>query len=73
VTAVVRRACASTTEADRLRAAVTADNPAFVRVEVEGTTLVVRVTAQSAPSARATLEDLLACLSAAERAGAAGG
>jgi hypothetical protein len=72
VTAVVRRACASATEADRLRAAVSADNPAFVRVEVEGTTLVVHLTANSATSARATLEDLLACLSAAERAGGAG-
>jgi hypothetical protein len=40
-----------------------------VRVDVEGTDLVVRVTSASASSARATLEDLLACLSAAERAG----
>ncbi|MGI0130159.1 MAG: KEOPS complex subunit Pcc1 [Thermoplasmata archaeon] len=64
----MRRACASAAEAERLRAAVAADNPSFVRVEVEGSTLVIRVTAASAESARATLEDLLACLSAAERA-----
>ncbi len=68
---VVRRSCASAAEADRLRAAVAADNPPYVRVAVEGTELVVRVRASSAASARATLEDLLACLSAAERAGAA--
>lgn len=65
---VVRRSCASVEEAHRLRAAVAVDNPAFVRVEVEGTSLVVRVVAASAASARATLDDLLACLHAAERA-----
>lgn len=66
----MRRTCASAAEARRLRAAVAADNPPFVRVEVEGTALVIRVTAASPESARATLEDLLACLSAAERTGA---
>ena len=67
---VVRRSCATPEEATRLRAAVAADNPSFVQVEVDGTDLVVRVTAASAASARATLDDLLACLGAAERAGA---
>ncbi|MGA9840155.1 MAG: KEOPS complex subunit Pcc1 [Thermoplasmata archaeon] len=66
---VVRRSCASADAAQRLRAAVVADTPPFVRLEVEGTSLVVRVASPSAASARATLEDLLACLSAAERAG----
>jgi hypothetical protein len=70
--AVVRRSCATAAEADRLRASVAADNPEFVHVEVEGTELVVRVTARSATSARATLDDLLACLGAAERAAAPG-
>lgn len=70
MTAVVRRACASPREAERLRAAVAADNPSFVRVEVEGSELVIRLTADSAGSARATLDDLLACLGAAERANA---
>ncbi|MGA8542629.1 MAG: KEOPS complex subunit Pcc1 [Thermoplasmata archaeon] len=68
MTAVVRRPCASSNEAERLRAALAADNPSFVRVEVEGTALVIRVTAASPASARATLEDLMACVSAAERA-----
>ena len=71
MTAVLRRSCATPAEAHRLRGAVAADNPAFVRVEVEGADLIVRVTAESAESARATLEDLLACLSAAERASTA--
>jgi hypothetical protein len=39
-----------------------------VQVAVEGTVLVIRLTASSAESARATLDDLLACLGAAERA-----
>jgi hypothetical protein len=68
VSVVLRHACASATEADRLRAAVVADNPDYVRVDVEGADLVVRVTAPSPGSARATLDDLLACVSAAERA-----
>jgi hypothetical protein len=68
VTALVRRRCASRSAAERLRDAVSADNPEYVRVEVEGTDLVVRVTATSPASARTTLDDVLACLSAAERA-----
>jgi len=66
VTVVVRRACANRTLAERLRAAVAADNPAYVAVTVEGTDLEIRLTSASAASARATLEDLLACLKAAE-------
>ncbi|MCI4365857.1 MAG: hypothetical protein L3K10_07370 [Thermoplasmata archaeon] len=50
-----------------MRRALLADNPAFVTLEVEGTELVVRTTSTSARSARATLEDLLACLQVAER------
>lgn len=72
MSAVVRRACASPTEAARLRAAVVADNPDYARADVEGATLVLRIAAPSAASARATLEDLLACLGAAERAAAPG-
>jgi hypothetical protein len=60
-------------EAQRLRAAVAADNPSFVGIDVEGNDLVVRVRSDSPASARATLEDLLACLGAAERAGGASG
>lgn len=47
--------------------AVRADNPPFVSVEADGNDIEIRLTASSAASARATLEDLLACLRAAER------
>jgi hypothetical protein len=73
VTVVVRRRCRDHREADALRSAVVADNPEYVEVTAEGPELVVRLTAPSAASARTTLEDLLACLKAAERtAGAVG-
>jgi hypothetical protein len=48
--------------------AVRADNPSFVTVEADGRDIEVRLSASSASSARTTLEDLLACLRAAERA-----
>jgi hypothetical protein len=67
VTVVVRRRCSDRREAEALRAAVVADNPAYVEVAAEDRDLVVRVSAASAASARTTLEDLLACLKAAER------
>ena len=66
----VRRSCASAALAERLRAAVAADTPEYVHVDVRGTNLEIQLRAPSAASARATLEDLLACLKAAE--GAAG-
>ena len=44
-----------------------ADNPSFVTVEAHGSEIEIRLTASSAASARTTLEDLLACLRAAER------
>ena len=47
--------------------AVRADNPAYVTVVADGSDIEVRLTARSAASARATLEDLLACVRAAER------
>jgi len=40
-----------------------------VQLEVDGAELVVRTKALSARSVRATLEDLLACVQVAERAG----
>jgi hypothetical protein len=70
VTVTVRRACVSAAFAERLRAAVAADTPDYVAVTVAGSELRIRLTAPTAASARATLEDLLACLKAAE--GAAG-
>jgi hypothetical protein len=47
--------------------ALRADNPSFVTVEAEGSDIEIRLITSSAASARATLEDLLACLRAAER------
>jgi hypothetical protein len=67
VTVTVRRTFPTPEVARRLAAAVGADNPSFVRVEVEGSELTVRLTSRSAASARATLDDLMACLRAAER------
>ena len=67
MTVELRRRCRTAAEAEALRAAVQVDTPEFVRLAVEGNDLTVGVTAASAASARATLEDLLACLRAAER------
>jgi hypothetical protein len=60
-------------EAERLRAAVQPDTPDFVRLSVDGDDLVIETTARSAASARATFEDLLPCLQAAERAASPAG
>lgn len=51
-----------------MRTAVAVDTPDFVTLRVRGSSLEVALTAASAASARATLDDLLACLKAAERA-----
>ncbi len=59
--------CASPQAAAALKESVAADTPEFVRLSVEGSTLVIELTAASAASARASLDDLLACLRAAER------
>jgi hypothetical protein len=48
--------------------ALAADQPEYVRAERDGPTLRFLVLAPSAASARATIEDLLACLQSAERA-----
>ncbi|MGP8078336.1 MAG: hypothetical protein ACLQD8_06990 [Thermoplasmata archaeon] len=45
-----------------------ADTPSYVDLRAVGRALEIRLTARSAASARATLEDLFACLKAAERA-----
>jgi len=68
VTVVVRRTCRTPRAARALLEAVQADTPDFVSLRVTGARLTVRLTATSAASARATLDDLLACLGAAERA-----
>lgn len=67
MTVRLRRACGSPEVAARLVAAVSADNPAFVTVRAVGSDLEVELTSRSAASARATLDDLLACLQVAEK------
>ncbi|MFZ1024387.1 MAG: KEOPS complex subunit Pcc1 [Thermoplasmata archaeon] len=64
---MVRRTYPSATVAEQVRRAVAADNPTYVRGSVVGATLEYRLEATHAASARATLDDLLACVSAAER------
>ncbi len=68
MSAHLRRRCADPASADALRRAVLADNPDFVSVTVEGSDLVVAASADSPSSLRETIEDLLACLGAAEKA-----
>ncbi len=46
---------------------VAADTPPFVHLAARAGVLTIRVDARSAASARATLDDLFACLAAAER------
>ena len=66
----IARTAASPEEARALWTAVIADNPEFVEGGVEGSTLSIQVRAPSARSLRATLDDLLAALAAAERSAA---
>ena len=54
-------------EALSLARALAADRPSFLGTTVEGATLRIHLDAPSAESARATLEDLMSCLAAAER------
>ena len=67
MTVTLRRSYPTSDEAARIAAAVGADNPDFVRVTTEGRELRVEVRAPSPASARATLDDLVACLQVAER------
>jgi len=66
VTVAARRRCASPEEAERLAAAIVADDPGSFRLRTEGSDLLLEVTGRSAARVRATLDDLLACLAAAE-------
>lgn len=66
----LRRRCASAAEARRLAAAVEADQPPGLTWRVRARTLEFEFSAATPESARATGDDLLACLSAAERVGA---
>ena len=68
MTVVVRHRGADAESSEALRRAVAADNPAYVEVRTEGAELVVRTSANSARTVRSTIDDLMACLTAAERA-----
>ncbi len=52
--------------AELVAAAIGADNPGHVEVGTAAGSIKIRVVAPSAASARATLEDLMACVQAAE-------
>ncbi|MGP8072841.1 MAG: KEOPS complex subunit Pcc1 [Thermoplasmata archaeon] len=62
-----RRTYRSPEEAERLRRALAVDSPEYVTLAVEGRDLVLGTAATSASRARATMEDLIACLQVAER------
>ena len=66
----LRRQYGSAAEARRLAAALEADHPEHLTWHVRGRVLEFGFTALTPESARATGDDLLACLSAAERTAA---
>ncbi|MCI4330318.1 MAG: hypothetical protein L3K19_00520 [Thermoplasmata archaeon] len=63
----LRRRYASEEVAERLLRALEADQAGYVHAERDGSELRFAVRSEEPRQARATLEDLLACLSAAER------
>ena len=65
----LRRQYSSPAEARRLAAALEADHPDGLAWRARGRVLEFDFTARTPESARATADDLLACLSAAERTG----
>lgn len=68
MTVSIARTCADPAEAELLARAVSADDPAYVQVVRDGSRLTFLVEGARAASVRSTIEDLLACLQAAERA-----
>jgi Transcription factor Pcc1 len=68
VTVLLERSYPTAAVARRLLRALEPDRPEFLRAELAGATVRFHLRAASAASARATLDDLLACLAAAERA-----
>lgn len=67
MTVELARTYGSIAEAERLRAALASDQPEYLVTRRSGRSLAFRIASASARSARATVDDLLACLSAAER------
>lgn len=68
MTVELRREWPSAEVAERIARAVAADNPEYVEARAQGRTLHLRVRSTSAASARASVDDLLACVRAAESA-----
>jgi len=66
VTVEIQRTWPSADIAARIAQAVAVDNPEYVEVRAQGAELIVRVRSTSAASARVSVDDLLACLHAAE-------
>lgn len=66
--AALRLAFATADEAERMAAALAPENGGFVRTRIEGATLVVEADAESPLSLLRTLDDVLVCLQAAQRA-----
>ena len=67
--ATLRLQLASPEEAERLAASLAPENEGFLATRVEGDVLVAEAEAGSALSLLRTLDDALACLAAAEKAG----
>jgi uncharacterized protein YqfA (UPF0365 family) len=66
--ATLRLAFADAAEAARMAAAIEPENAGFVRTRVEGAALVVEADADAPLSLLRTLDDVLVCLQAAQRA-----
>lgn len=62
-------ACGSPQEAEEARASLAPDDDEHVRTSVDGSTLVVEVTADGPGALRAALDDALACLDVARDVG----
>jgi len=67
VTVELRRTWPSAEIAAHIAQAVAADNPEYVEARAQGADLILRVRSTSAASARASVDDLLACVRAAEQ------
>lgn len=67
VSAQLVRRCSSPGEAEALRRAIDPDNADYVQASVDGAFLVLRSEAAGLRELQRTLDDALACLSAAER------
>lgn len=67
--ASLRLALADEAEAQRLRAALEPENGQYLRTRVEGNVLIAEAEAASPLALLHTLDDALACLSAAQKAG----